>query len=216
VRVVTAPAEDQLRGTVIEGSLREVALADVLQLLDLSRKTGVLRVRDAVGEREAMVTLVGGRIAAACITPSVSRTDPRETMIELLGWTSGRFSVEPIDETHARPRLGLLGVDTVLMESARRADEWSRLADRVSGPDAVPRLATPDDGGNEPLALAPDEWEVLAYADGVSDLRTLATRTRRDLLAVARAVHRLVGVGFLTFASEADAVPLDDRRSSEV
>lgn len=210
-----SPSHVDARETVIEGSLREVALADVLQLLDLGRKTGVLRVVDGLGARRARVRLVNGRVLDAEMTPWTGAPDAREIVIELLGWTSGRFAVEPLDAHERLPaRAVTLGVDAVLMEAARRADEWARLADRVPGPHAAPRLAAPGVGGG-PLALEPGEWEVLAHADGALDLRAIAARTRRDLLVVARAVHRLIGEGFLAVGPEVeDRVPREGARSS--
>lgn len=203
------------RGTLIEGSLREVALADVLQLLDLGRKTGVLCVIDAFG-RSARVTLVNGRIRDAAIDGASARGDRqvRDVVIHLLGWSAGRFAVEPVDTEVARARGASIGVDSVLMEAARQADEWERLADRVPGAHVVPRLFA--DGGAAPVALAPEEWEVLAYADGVSDVRAIAARTGRDVLAVAGAVHRLVGEGLVRVSSTPiESVPLDGERSSD-
>jgi len=200
---MTAPAEP--RAAVIEGSLREVALADVLQLLELGRKTGILHVTDPVAGRRAHVTLVQGRIRDAVIDgelPARADRQVREVAIELLGWSSGRFAVEPLDDAAAPTRGTTVGVDSVLMEAARRADEWARLADRVPGAHATPRLA-PVAPHAAPVALAPEEWEVLAYADGVADLRAIAARSGRDLLAVAAAVHRLVGEGLLTVTRDA-------------
>jgi hypothetical protein len=194
---------------LIEGSLREVALADVLQLLEMGRKSGILRITDAVSGRHAHITLVDGRIrdAASSDGPPL---DTRETAIELLGWSSGRFAVEPLAEEPVRRRgarpAPTIGVDSVLMEAARRADEWARLVDRVPGAHAVPRLADPD-AAAAPVALAPEEWEVLAYANGWSDLREIAARSGRDVLTVARAVHRLVCEGFLVIGSAGEAVP---------
>jgi len=211
---VSAPSTES-RGTLIEGSLREVALADVLQLLDLGRKTGVLCVTNAFG-RAARVTLVNGRVRDASVDGALARGERqvRDVVIELLGWSAGRFAVEPVDPEVVRARGASIGVDSVLMEAARQADEWERLGDRVPGAHAVPRLST--GGGAAPVALAPEEWEVLAYADGVSDVRAIAARAGRDLLAVAGAVHRLVGEGLLSVTSTPiEAVPLDGERSSD-
>jgi len=200
------------RSAVIEGSLREVALADVLQLLDLGRKTGVLHVTDAFG-RGARVTLVNGRIRDAALDGEAPRRGERhlrDVVIDLLGWTTGRFAVEPLDEATGHTGGVTVGIDSVLMEAARRADEWARLADRVPHDRAVPRLVT--DGAASTVSLAPEEWQVLAFADGVADLRTIAERVGRDVLAVAGAVHRLVGEGLITVG----AVPRDGERSSEI
>src|SRR6478672_2828354 len=55
----------------IEGPLRELGIHDVFQLLDLSRKTGALRVTSALRDNEGVVSFEAGRVIAASI-----RTNP--------------------------------------------------------------------------------------------------------------------------------------------
>jgi len=214
---MSTQSTESTRAAVIEGSLREVTLADVLQLLDMGRKTGVLRVTDALGTRSARVTLVNGRIHDATIDGSGRPgrgTGARDVVIELLDWSAGRFAVEPLDASAEKPRGAGVGVDSVLMEAARRADEWARLADRIADARVVVRLGAESSATAAPVALSPEEWELLAFADGAADLYTIADRSGRDVLAVARAAHRLVGEGLLEVASD-PAVPQGAGRSSE-
>src|SRR5436190_23885111 len=51
----------------IEGPLRELGIHDVFQLLDLSRKTGRLRVTSALRDNEGMVYFKVGRVVSATI-----------------------------------------------------------------------------------------------------------------------------------------------------
>ena len=51
----------------IEGPLRELGIHDVFQLLDLSRKTGVLRVMSQMRDDEGHVLFDGGRVIHASI-----------------------------------------------------------------------------------------------------------------------------------------------------
>jgi hypothetical protein len=55
----------------IEGPLRELGIHDVFQLLDLSRKTGSLRVTSALRDNEGIVSFESGRVVSASI-----RTNP--------------------------------------------------------------------------------------------------------------------------------------------
>ena len=55
----------------IEGPLRELGIHDVFQLLDLSRKTGSLRVTSALRDNEGVVFFQAGRVISATI-----RTNP--------------------------------------------------------------------------------------------------------------------------------------------
>src|SRR5687767_3025730 len=49
----------------IEGPLRELGVHDVFQLLDLTRKTGSLRVRSSLRDNDGVVHFLNGRVVAA-------------------------------------------------------------------------------------------------------------------------------------------------------
>ena len=51
----------------IEGPLRELALSDVFQLLDLSRKTGTLSIRTESNKRPALVRFDRGGVVGAVL-----------------------------------------------------------------------------------------------------------------------------------------------------
>jgi hypothetical protein len=51
----------------IEGPLRELGIHDVFQLLDLSRKTGALRVTSDLRDDEGVVLFDGGRVIHASV-----------------------------------------------------------------------------------------------------------------------------------------------------
>ena len=51
----------------IEGPLRELGIHDVFQLLDLSRKTGTLRVTSDLRDDEGVVLFDGGRVIHASV-----------------------------------------------------------------------------------------------------------------------------------------------------
>src|SRR5258708_35516200 len=68
----------------IEGPLRELGIHDVFQLLDLSRKTGALRVTSELRDDEGFVLFDGGRVIHASI-----RSNP--TSIERILRQSGKL-----------------------------------------------------------------------------------------------------------------------------
>src|SRR5215212_5836116 len=59
----------------IEGPLRELGIHDVFQLLDLSRKTGALRVSSELRDDEGMVFFDGGRVVQATIRSTAIPTE---------------------------------------------------------------------------------------------------------------------------------------------
>ena len=236
----------------IEGPLRELGLHDVFQLLDLSRKTGVLRIssqlrnndgtvyfdRGAVVYAEARsnphrlgdVLLRAGKVTEADLDRARVQQDkdPRhrrlgrilvdigaiperelerqvefhieETVFELMSWREGFFSfAEGALEGLPADVLVRIPVEKLLMEGARRIDEWSRIETHLPHLGVVPSLATPTDAGGSMshLHLLPEEWLVLAQVDGQRDVRGIALSLARPEFEIAKTLFGLVATGVL-------------------
>lgn len=234
----------------IEGPLRELGIHDVFQLLDLSRKTGRLRVSSSLRDNEGTVDFHNGRVVAATIrsnphpigqilvragkvteaeierarsmqrqggekrrlgellvaigalTEKELRRQVRHqieaVVFELMSWQEGFFSFSEGEVHGAASELeAALSTEALLMEAARRIDEWARIADRVPSLDLVPALADVSDRRSATLELLPVEWEVLSAVDGSTDLRTIASIVSVSEFEVARIVYGLSATGVL-------------------
>jgi hypothetical protein len=238
----------------LEGPLKELHIQDVFQLLDLGRKSGVLRVTSELRQAAATVSFDRGGVVAASlgsddqpigsrlvrlgkITPEQlerarhlqNTGDPRrlgdilvdlgaigrrqierqlkgqveETVFELLGWSEGYFRFEEGAPGHSAVESPVrFPTEALLMEAARRLDEWSRIGSTVAHLGLVPRLP-PEDGVGAPLDLVPFEWEVLAAVDGERDLHALAHTLGRSEFEVARTVYGLTTAGVLVLGDPA-------------
>lgn len=241
----------------IEGPLKELGIHDVFQLLDLSRKTGVLRVRSEIRQNAGMVYFEKGAVIGAEIRSNphplgglllragkVSEEDltraramqqngdPRrlgevlihigsigrreldrqvraqieEVVFELLSWSEGYFSFEEgeVNETPAEADVRIT-TEALVMEAARRIDEWSRIETKIPHLGIIPRLAPPANDG--PLDLIPFEWEVLTAIDGASDVRGLAITLGKSEFEVAKTLFGLTSAGILSLDD-----PISERR----
>jgi hypothetical protein len=227
----------------IEGPLRELPLSDVFQLLELSRKTGVLTVHSERFDRPALVRFDRGAVAGAEYPEDhgrlgrlmirsgkmseldvervlrEQRSDPNipfgtiavrlgittaadvkrqlahqieETVFELFRWTEGYFRFE-----EGPPQLdGVVPVripsQSLLMEAARRMDEWASLSTDIPHSGVVPVLEEEGRGMGAPLDLKPHEWEVLVEIDGERTLKQIAIELGRSDFEVAKTVHDLL------------------------
>lgn len=255
----------------IEGPLRELGIHDVFQLLDLSRKSGVLRVVSRLRDNEGVVAFHTGRIAYASIRSNphpigemllkankitedelssareqqtkhgdrrrigeiliamgavtardvehAVRRQAETVVFELMSWREGHFRFEEAnpDELPENPSVAV-STESVLMEAARRIDEWSRIADRVPSLSAVPQFAEAAAEHSGQLDLLPGEWEVLTMIDGEHDLRRIAVELARSEFDVAKIVYGLVSTGVVSLR-EADrrsrAVTMDSDEAAE-
>jgi tetratricopeptide (TPR) repeat protein len=234
----------------IEGPLRELGIHDVFQLLDLSRKTGRLRVTSSLRDNEGTVFFVTGRIVGASIRSNPHpigqlllragriteseldaaravqrqpgevrrigeilvahgalssrelerqvRSQIEAVVFELMSWQEGYFSfTEESPESAPVASTSGIATEAVLMEGARRIDEWARIAHRVPHLGVIPALAISTAGHAPRLELLPNEWEVLAAIDGDSDLRGVAASLGRSDFDVARIVYGLLATGII-------------------
>jgi tetratricopeptide (TPR) repeat protein len=130
-----------------------------------------------------------------------------ETILDLLGWKEGHFrfeegaTFEGLVESPVR-----IPSEALLMESARRLDEWSRIEEKVPHLRVVPKLPAQEAAPNGRLDLAPFEWEVLAAVDGQRDLHALADSLGKSEFDVARTVFTLAAAGVIV---------LDDTRRGD-
>jgi hypothetical protein len=244
----------------IEGPIRELALSDVFQLLDLSRKTGVLSVTSDGGGRRGTVRFERGAVTGAELAGSTGRLDRlllmagkvteadvaravqiqrqgparrigailvemgavseadlrrqlrfqiEEIVFDLIQWKDGYFRFEEAPPP-ADPGVPVrVPTESLLMEAARRIDEWSTLEAKIPHMGLVPALTGESaDGGV--LDLHPREWEVLAEIDGVRPLKEIASDLGRSDFEVAKIVYGLVSTGVVDVADEAppSAAPL--------
>ncbi|MGE5926872.1 MAG: DUF4388 domain-containing protein [Gemmatimonadota bacterium] len=242
----------------IEGPLRELSIHDVFQLLDLARKTGILRVDSELRQNGGTVYFDQGAVIGAEIRSNPHqlgglllrsgklsesdlarardmqstgdrrrlgdilvelgaitrreldrqvRAQVEEVIFELMGWSEGYFSFSeaPLDEVPTQATLRI-PTGALLMEAARRIDEWSRIESKVPHLGVVPRLVVPD-GDSGPMDLLPVEWELLAAVDGARDVRKLATITARSEFDVARSLFGLATAGIIALDDPRDAPP---------
>jgi hypothetical protein len=121
-----------------------------------------------------------------------------EVVFEIMSWREGyfRFTDGPLEGLPVEATIRLPG-SSLLLEAARRIEEWSRIAAKIPHLGLVPALAPPAGAETGRLELLPVEWEILAAADGVRDLRDISTAVRRSEFDVARAVFGLTSAGVL-------------------
>jgi hypothetical protein len=217
----------------IEGPLRELGIHDVFQLLDLSRKTGMLRVSSELRDDEGVVYFDRGRVVHAGIRskpPAVDaaglsereiarkvRQQIEATVFELMSWREGFFSFEERVLADIPPGARVdVTTESLLMEGARRIDEWSRIADKVPNLSVIPMLAPISADHETRLDLLPHEWEVLTMIDGMRDLRAISAALGRGEFEVAKVAYGLVTTGVVEIHRPARASqPVADVPSPE-
>jgi hypothetical protein len=104
----------------MSGSIEEIPLPDLLQLLSTSKKSGVIVIRGDAGVGK--VYLRKGQIYFASIDDSF-KMGPRKAIIRMLSWQAGFFDLEPPDERAVLEELQD-STEGLLMEGMRQLDEY--------------------------------------------------------------------------------------------
>ena len=139
-----------------------------------------------------------------------------EVVFELMSWREGFFSFTERDMTDVPAGATVqVSTESLLMEGARRIDEWSRIADKVPHLAVIPVLADVSDAHSAQLELHPNEWEMLSMIDGRADLKEIATALACSEFDVARITYGLVSTGIVTLrmpsrVSMRAMLPVDD------
>jgi tetratricopeptide (TPR) repeat protein len=126
------------------------------------------------------------------------RFQVEEVVFELMSWNEGYFSFEERSVSDAPAEASIrISTESLLMEGARRIDEWSRIEGKVPHLDVIPLLAAVREDHPTLLDLLPNEWEVLSEIDGGRDLRSIATNLARSEFDVAKIAYGLLTTGVI-------------------
>lgn len=144
------PPQDS-SGRSMSGNIKDIPLADVLQWLATSRKTGTLKVH---GPREGSLSLRSGMVCFARIDGR-DKLDPQKALLRMLSWKEGGFGLDSSEVDIPEDQEISSSLESVLMEAARQQDELAHIASRSGLPDERVELVFP----------APVAWSSLEPAE---------------------------------------------------
>jgi hypothetical protein len=181
-----------------QGSLKELPLADIVQLVAVSGKTGMFSLTRAA--EKGAVYIQNGQITHA----KVNDIEGEDAIYALALWNEGQFQfsagVESETRTITRSNTNLL------MEAARRSDEWKILSKKIPTTEAVPQLICRE-GLSEPVTLTPNEWLVVTGTDGARTIEEIARATRLSAFDVAKTLYGLITAELVEIRTKAEARP---------
>jgi len=110
--------------TKFAGQLADMAVVDLIQTIEISRKSGVIHFVHPDGKRGAIYFRNGKVIDA-----ELGRLGGEDAVYRLLVWADGEFEVE--FKNVRRKDVIELSSQGLLMEGMRRVDEWGRLCEQL-------------------------------------------------------------------------------------
>src|SRR5215831_13075144 len=166
-----------------QGSLAELHLPDIIQLISVSGKTGVFHLTD--GALRGEIYLNEGKIVHA----QIEETTGEEAVYALAIWRTGEFRFDPGVATELRT---ITKSNTnLLMEAARRLDEWRVLSKKIPSVDLVPELLTRENR-HEQITLNPQEWVIVTRIDGRRSIADIGRLLNISSFEVAKILYGMI------------------------
>ena len=157
---------------VIQGSMREAPLPDIIQLVSQGGKSGCFHVQQDASR--ARIYLKDGRIIHA-----VTQTgEGFEALMEVALWLDGSYRFEEVvpdvPSTITKPNA------SILMELGRRMDEWRVISQKIPSVDLYPASTLLP--GETPHGVNAREARVLALATGYYSVAEMAEAVQKPVL----------------------------------
>ena len=173
----------------LRGNLESISLTDVVQLLHVNRKTGMLQVSS--GRISGVLYFSSGEVIHA---ESMS-AQGEVAAFEILEWVAGQFEFL---STHLQVSATIRRtVPDLLMDSARLQDSRKRLHSIFPRLTAVPWPSLPGPQLLEGIKLFAEERRILPFFDGYRDFQDVMTASGQHDVAVLQAAAILKDAGRL-------------------
>ncbi|HYN00941.1 MAG TPA: DUF4388 domain-containing protein [Vicinamibacteria bacterium] len=184
-----------------QGSLAELHLPDIIQLVSVSGKTGVFHMSDAA--HRGNIWLHEGRIVHA----ETDDLSGEEAVYALAIWRAGEFRFEAAVTS---PRQTIQKSNTnLLMEAARRMDEWRVLSKKIPSVELVPEFVILENREGQ-INLNTMEWLLLSKIDGQRSIRQIAAAAGMGVFDAAKLLYGLVATNLIRL-KEKGATPATER-----
>jgi hypothetical protein len=174
----------------LQGSLKHLHLADVIQLISVSGKTGMFHLKKE--EHKGQIYLKDGNIVHA----EMDDIQGEEAVYELAIWSDGEFNfepdVEPNTKTISKSNTNLL------MEAARRLDEWRVLSRKIPSVELIPEFVVDQNQERGQIQLTTSEWLILSKINGKQSIRTIAKTCNLSIFDVSKVLYGLVTHGLVS------------------
>lgn len=188
-----------------QGSLKELPLPDIIQLVSVSGKTGKFTLtRDG---DHGFIYLKNGQMVHSVAGDLVGE----EAIYNLAIWNQGEFQFTPGEEPD---RQTITKSNTnLLMEAARRLDEWRVLSKKIPSVELVPELLARENR-HEQVTLNPQEWILLTRIDGQRSIAEIARMLSVSSFDVAKILYGMITGELVQLKKKPE--PGDDRVNGEL
>ena len=174
----------------LKGSLDSINLADIMQLVSNSRQSGRFVLTRESGNTGYIILKNGEMIHS-----EVDNFRGEDAVFTLISWGKGEFLFEEGDyEAEVTIKRS---VTSLLMEAARRIDEWKLLRRKIGSIDAVPEFNDINRNERRKISLSTLEWLVISKIDGKQSIVEISNDAGINIYDTARIIFGMIASGLL-------------------
>lgn len=174
------------RGLITEKQLQDALAQQKLE--GGSRRLGDILLEAGLLKQQDIETDVSGQI--------------EDTIFYLLRWPDGEFFFEPDSLPEGENILVSLDAMNLLLEEARRVDEWRTLEKKLPSPQTILERVAMDMDKQEELNLNSEEKQVLSLIDGYRSLAEVLEASALGEFSTSKIVYGLLLAGLAKRGSE--------------
>jgi len=187
-----------------QGSLRELPLPDVIQLVAVSGKTGAFALKH--GTESGRIFLRRGQIVHATTGSLIGE----QAVYELARWSDGDFNFTPDAESEV---VSIEKSNTnLLMEAARQIDEWKILSKKIGSTRMIPVFAP--QASRVSVSFTPPEWSVITKVDERRTIDEIAAGLGLGAFEVCKVIYGLLTSGVLALHEDLRQLPIERLRDA--
>lgn len=174
----------------LKGSLESINLADIMQLVSNSRQSGRFELTRGEDNKGYIVVDKGEIIHA-----EVENFVGEDAVFTLISWGTGEF--EFVQGSFEADKTITRSVTSLLMEAARRIDEWKLLRKKIGSIDAVPEFNHIDRSERRKISLSTLEWLVISKIDGNHSIVEISNDAGINIYDTSRIIFGMIASGLL-------------------
>ncbi len=171
----------------IEGKLSQLSLADLIQVLSLNRKEGILKV--SCGGKEGKIYIKDGEIYDAIL----DTVRGEKAFYRLLTWKDGSFGFYPCPV--GTPKRIKASTNNLVIEGLRQYDEWEKNKDTLPDRGSLLHLKVPP--SELPRGLKPIFYDIVRLLDFCSTVEEVLDRCDHPDMEIYRALSAMIKQGIL-------------------
>src|SRR4029078_10649658 len=177
----------------LQGDLSDFPLTDIIQLLDLSKKTGAVFIQGMRGQQQldGWLYFRDGKIIGA----QLGKLPPIEAVYTFFTFISGPFRFH--DDVQLDVPTITQSNEMLIMEGIMRQDAWAKIQDHVPSLNRGPQLVTNPAATGSEINLEADEWRVLTMVNAKNTVAQIAQRSGLGEVRTCEIIAQLLSSGLI-------------------